>query len=157
MSIEWFNVFFFSLVCFVLWIPKSVIFYVWKEEYFVHLTAWSGCTAWVRLSATPSLGCSLRIQSSWRNDWALFSCCPPSAESSSSPGNYAWVHNCLTLTIYNLVLICILSILFSIHFLRCWQGEFVKQWRASFVGNNFLHSQNLNVWIRADVVRRKFN
>ena len=111
------------------------------------------CTTWGSLSAASLLGCSLRIQPSWGSDCALFRCCLPRAESSSSPGNYAWVHNCLTLTIYNLVLICIFSILFSIHFPRCWQGEFVKQWRASFVGNNFLHSQNLNVWIRADVVR----
>ena len=50
--------------------------------------------------------------------------------------------------------LCIFSILFFLHFLRCWQGEFVYWSKASFVDNHFLHSHNLNVWFRGDVVRR---
>ena len=42
--------------------------------------------------------------------------------------------------------VCIFSILFSIHFLWCWQGEFVEQSRASLVGDQFLDSQDLNVF-----------
>ena len=38
----------------------------------------------------------------------------------------------ITLTIYPLTSIFIFSILFSVHFLRCWQEEFVQQWRVSF-------------------------
>ena len=35
-----------------------------------------------------------------------------------------------------------------------WQREFVKQSRASLVGDHFLYSRDLNVWFRADNVRR---
>ena len=48
------------------------------------------------------------------------------------------------------------SILFSIHFLRCWQGEFVHQSRASLVCDymSFIFVHELNVWFRGDIVRR---
>ena len=46
-------------------------------------------------------------------------------------------HTCVQ-TLYTLTSVCIFSILFSIHFLRCWQGEFVQQSRACLVGDNFL-------------------
>ena len=46
------------------------------------------------------------------------------------------------------------SVLFSIHLLRCWQGEFVKQSRASLAGDHFLYSCDANVWFRGDIVRR---
>ena len=49
------------------------------------------------------------------------------------------------LTIHNLKSVCIFSILFSIHFLRSFQGEFVSQLRASLVGDHFLHSPDLYV------------
>ena len=58
------------------------------------------------------------------------------------------------LTFYNLTSECKLSILCSIHFLRCWQGEFVQQSRASLVGDHFLYSRNLNVWFGYNIVRR---
>ena len=48
----------------------------------------------------------------------------------------------------------IFSILFSIHFLRCWQGENVSQSRASLVGDHNLYSPDLIVWFRGDIVRR---
>ena len=32
------------------------------------------------------------------------------------------------------------------HFQRCWQREFVYRSKASFVGDHFLHSHDLNVW-----------
>ena len=46
------------------------------------------------------------------------------------------------------------SVLFSIHLLRCWQGEFVKQSRASLAGDHFIYSCDANVWFRGDIVRR---
>ena len=39
--------------------------------------------------------------------------------------------------------------MFSIRFLRCWQGDFVQQ---SLVGNHFLCSYDLNVAFRGDIV-----
>ena len=38
--------------------------------------------------------------------------------------------------------------IFSLHFPRCWQGEFVKQSRASLVGEHFLYSHDPKVWFR---------
>ena len=38
----------------------------------------------------------------------------------------------------------IFSILFSIHFLRCLHREFVKQSRASLVGDHIFYSRDLN-------------
>ena len=58
------------------------------------------------------------------------------------------------LTLLTLTSGCIFSILFSIYFLRGWQGEFVQQSRASIVGDHFLHSCDVNVWFRGDVVRK---
>ena len=52
------------------------------------------------------------------------------------------------LTLYNLTSVCIFSILFSINFFSCWQGEFFWQSRGSSVYYHFLYSHNLNVWFR---------
>ena len=56
--------------------------------------------------------------------------------------------------------VCILFLLFSIllfiHFLKCWQGEFVYQSNASFVSDHFLYSHDLNVWFRDDIVRTNY-
>ena len=54
--------------------------------------------------------------------------------------------------LYTLTSVCIFSILFSEHFLRCWQGEFVKQSRAYLVGDHFLYSHDHNVWFTGDTV-----
>ena len=56
--------------------------------------------------------------------------------------------------LYTLTSVCIFSILFSEHFLRCWQREFVKQSRAYLVGDHFLYSHDHNVWFRGDIVGR---
>ena len=53
------------------------------------------------------------------------------------------------LTLSTLTPVWIPSILFSIRFLRCWQGDFVQQ---SLVGNHFLYSCDLNVTFRGDIV-----
>ena len=45
---------------------------------------------------------------------------------------------------YDLTSVCIFSILFSIHFLRCQQGEFVSHSRA-LVAAHFLNTRDLNV------------
>ena len=65
------------------------------------------------------------------------------------------VFNCKSLlTLYTQTLVSTFSKPFSIHFLRCWQGEFVLQSWVSSVGDYFLYSPYLNVWFRGDVVRR---
>ena len=56
------------------------------------------------------------------------------------PWLVAW-DQCL-LTLYTLTSVCIFSILFFIHFLRCWQGEFVYQSNTSLVGDRFLYSHD---------------
>ena len=53
------------------------------------------------------------------------------------------------LTLSTLTPVWIPSILFSIRFLRCWQGDFVQQ---SLIGNHFLYSCDLNVAFRGDIV-----
>ena len=60
----------------------------------------------------------------------------------------------VSLTLYTLTSTSIFSLLFSIHFLRCWLGEFVQQSRVSLVGDNFLYSHDHKTWLRGDVVRR---
>ena len=45
-------------------------------------------------------------------------------------------------------------LLFSIHFLMYWQGEFVEQSRAYLVGDHSLYSRDFHVWFRADIVGR---
>ena len=50
--------------------------------------------------------------------------------------------------------VCIFSILFPVHFVRCWQGEFVQQSRTLFVGDHFFNSRDLYAWFRGDNVKR---
>ena len=49
--------------------------------------------------------------------------------------------------------VCMFSIRLSIHFLRCWQREFVYQSKTSFVCDHYVYSHDLNVWFRGDVGR----
>ena len=58
------------------------------------------------------------------------------------------------LTSYTLTSACIFSILFSIDFLKCWQGEFVDQSREYLVSDHFLYSHDLTVWCRGYTVGR---
>ena len=44
-----------------------------------------------------------------------------------------WKHLSIKTTPYTLTSVCIFSLLFSIHFQRCSQGEFVQQQRATLV------------------------
>ena len=54
---------------------------------------------------------------------------------------------------YTITSVGIFSILFSLHYLGCWQGEVVKP--STFLScDHFLYSQDLNVWFRGDIVRR---
>ena len=62
--------------------------------------------------------------------------------------------NFYLLTLYTLTSVCIFSILFSIHFQRGWQGEFVSQSRAALVGDHLLYSHDFCVWFRGDILRR---
>ena len=50
--------------------------------------------------------------------------------------------------------VCIFSVLFSIHFLRCRLGEFAQQSRASLVGDRFLYSHDLNARFGVEIVGR---
>ena len=65
-----------------------------------------------------------------------------------------WMEIKKNLTLYTLRSVWILSILLFIHFLGCWQGEFVYQSKASFVADHFFYSHDFNVWFRDDIVRR---
>ena len=49
----------------------------------------------------------------------------------------------MSLTLYTLTSVCIFSILFSLHLLMCWKGEFVEQSRGSSVDYHFLYSHDL--------------
>ena len=54
------------------------------------------------------------------------------------------------LTLYTLSSLCIFSLLFSVHFQRCPQEEFVQQSQASLVGDHFLHSHDFNVRFKGE-------
>ena len=49
------------------------------------------------------------------------------------------------LTLFTQTSGCIFSVLFSVHFLRCLQGEFVEQSSATLVGDYFHYSHDLGV------------
>ena len=57
-------------------------------------------------------------------------------------------------TLHNLTSVCIFSILFSIHFPRCRQREFVYQSRAFLFGDHFFYSCDLNVRFCSNTVKR---
>ena len=50
--------------------------------------------------------------------------------------------------------VCIFSVLFFIHFRRCWQEEFVYQSKAFFIDDSFFYSRDINLWFRGDIVGR---
>ena len=66
--------------------------------------------------------------------------------------NKKWYHKLFN----TLTSVCTFSILFFIHLPRCLQGEFVYQSRDSMVGDNFLYIPDLNVWSKANTVRRNY-
>lgn len=62
----------------------------------------------------------------------------------------------LRLTPCILTWIFIFSLLFSVHFIRCWHREFYFKSRASLVGHHFLYFHHLNVWCRGDIAWRSW-
>ena len=90
-------------------------------------------------------------------DWRLIQgredCNAPIRFMLKGNHNKLWLDGSLGLTLYTLTSVCIFSTLF-IHFLRCWQGEFVCQSKSFFPGDHFLNSHDCNVWFRGDIVRR---
>ena len=56
------------------------------------------------------------------------------------------------LTLYTLTSAYMFSMLFSIHIMRFWEGEFDKQSRASVVDDYFLSLYDFNVQIGDDIV-----
>ena len=66
-----------------------------------------------------------------------------------------WVTGTLSFAFYTLTSVCTFSILFSKHFLGCWQGELVHQSIEYLVGDHFLYSYDLTVLYRGYTVRRK--
>ena len=69
---------------------------------------------------------------------------------------YFWMYFCFhrsylnLFTLYTLTAVCIFSILVSIHFQMCWQGECFQQSWASLVGDNSF----ILLTFRGDIVRR---
>lgn len=52
--------------------------------------------------------------------------------------------------------VCTFSILFFIHILKCWQGEFVWQTRVSWLHDYFIYSREFYVWVSSDTVGRNY-
>ena len=55
---------------------------------------------------------------------------------------------------YTLTSVLIFSLLFSLHFLRCWPEELVKQLTDLSVGDHFLYFHDFIVWFNNDTVSR---
>ena len=53
-----------------------------------------------------------------------------------------------SLTLSTLKQVFLFSILLALHFLMCWQGEFVLQSRASLAGDHFPYSHDLKWMIQ---------
>ena len=64
-----------------------------------------------------------------------------------------WNASC-EFTFYTPTSVYIFSILFSMHFLRWWQGEFVEKSRASLGEDHFLHSCDRIVWFMDYMLKR---
>ena len=68
---------------------------------------------------------------------------------------YCWLFNDLLqyfhFTPYTLTSVCIFSILFPIHFLRCWQRELTLRSKDSLVFYDFPYSDDLSVRFRGDI------
>ena len=69
-----------------------------------------------------------------------------------NPFNHRAEYSLNACAVHPLASVCIFSILFSIHFVRCWQGEVLWQTRASLVCDPFLYCRYLNVRFRGDTV-----
>ena len=67
-----------------------------------------------------------------------------------SPIKITWTKHSLTL--YTLTSVCIFSILFSVYFLRCWQGEFVQQLRAYIISDHLIYSCRIYGLFRGDIM-----
>ena len=104
--------------------------------------------------------------------------CPRSHSSLSWPLNRLFAHAVLTVNQLNVkekftklgtdfcaparkftsisyVIICLFSLSFSIHFLRCWQTEF--GWHSTALnGDHILYSRDQNTWFRVDIVGRNY-
>ena len=57
-------------------------------------------------------------------------------------------------TLYTLKSVCIISILFTIHLIGWWKGEFVYQSTPSLAGDHLLYSRDFHFWIRADTASK---
>lgn len=58
------------------------------------------------------------------------------------------------LAFYTPTSVCVFCLLWSLHFLWYWQGEFVEKSRASSIGDHFQYSYDLNGWFRSNTVPR---
>ena len=111
----------------------------------------SGTTITVNVTSCPFLSIVfLPPQIAWSMQRPQLSSWFHSVKNTKAPHNY-FLFNSLHLNISMHILHT-----FFIHFLRNWRGEFVLQSKASLVGNHFLYSRDLNVWFKADIVRRKW-
>ena len=71
-------------------------------------------------------------------------------QGSYNPKMLTGTCDSILLTLYTPTSACIFSILFFIHFLGSWLGEFVCQSEGSFPGDYFRNSCDLNVQFRSD-------
>ena len=86
--------------------------------------------------------------------WAVEKIRPEKTDACMGWFSYIYSHRISTL--YTLTSECIFFILFFIHFLSCWWGEFVQQSRAPLVDDHFLYSCDLNVWFKGVNVGRNW-
>lgn len=88
----------------------------------------------------------VRLTSAWGSSTSEWNVAANSLWKPAAPQNrsMAWgvkkYKHILVLTFYTPTSTCIFSVLFLIHFLRQWQGEFSQKLRAVQVCNHFLNS-----------------
>ena len=92
---------------------------------------------------------SISIKEYCHSSWVRCKSIPSHPSSFSQLSEYN--SNYFIKAFCSLTSVCIFSILFSIHSLLCWQGEFVYQSRASLVKRNAmlvtLSSQRVNIYV----------
>ena len=109
-----------SCCCVISWICKRFLCYCY---FWAHRVMFALIQAILAAVVIANLVGLLRQFSRLRDLWGIHK---PDAVNSS------------LLILYSLTSVYVFSLLFSIHFLRCWQGEFVLQSGASLVGYHFL-------------------
>ena len=100
-------------------------------------TMWHSVLKIARMEVVMTFGVSFfKIMMCWVCDWLFV---------------WSWfIATYNELILYTLTSVCIFSILFSIHFLKCWQGEFGWQSRISLTSNHCFLS-----WFLIEVILKR--